>query len=66
MLMISDLVHGVGGQRVAALRVLQEFNQFIRKADVFQERHQIYSSEEKKENQSEDREQVVHTHRREV
>lgn len=60
----SDLVHGVRRQRVAALGVLQEFNQFIRKADVLQERHQIHSSEgEKKESNSKDRAQVSVTHR---
>lgn len=50
-LMISDLVHGVGRQRVAALRILQEFQEFIRKSNVLQERNQIDSSEEKREEQ---------------
>lgn len=43
-LLRSDLVHGVGGQRIATLRILQQFNDRLRKTDVLQERHKIDSS----------------------
>lgn len=59
--MMPDLIHGVCSQSVAALGILQEFNEFIRKSDVLQERHQIHSSEEKKENNSKDKQQVLLT-----
>lgn len=59
--MISDLVHGVGGQRVAALGILQQSDQIIGQSDVLQERHQVHSSEGKKQKHSEDRERVLAT-----